>query len=117
MPYLLAAGDQPGSPTSWVKMDSPDNNGGVMSSAETTTSALMGNGIIPNTGTSGGSKLNHHINGRMTTGRPLPRPLPPITSSGKTFSNYVSINGLTGPNNTRYVEFQNSAYSSARGRH
>ena len=82
MPYLLAAGDQPGSPTSWVKMDSPE-----MSSVEPSTLATLGNGMLSNTSNPGGVKMNHHINGRMTTGRPLPRPLPPITNSGKTFSN------------------------------
>ena len=121
MPYLLTPGNQPGSPTSWVKMD-PSNdlssggpsttlsngleNGGTGARSMTPTTASLlqqqtqhqvssGGGVVV-----GGGKLS----GRMTTGRPLPRPLPPIVSSAgggattggplhsiRNYSNYVTM--------------------------
>ena len=102
MPYLLTPGNQPGSPTSWVKMD-PASGGGDPTHQNGTDGAA-GTMTPPPAGAMGPNIINGKMSGRMTTGRPLPRPLPPIVSSGaagaapsiRNYSNYVAMSDRGG---------------------
>ena len=131
MPYLLTPGNQPGSPTSWVKMD-PSNDISSGGPSTTLSNGLENAGtgarsMTPTTASQLQQQTQHQVvgggklSGRMTTGRPLPRPLPPIVSSAgggtatagplhtiRNYSNYVTMSERGGGGQSHLSPLQNA---------
>ena len=61
MPYLLTAGNHPGSPTSWVKTDAENalNAGITLPDTLMTTVTSQGTGSLPFGGSLGINKVNY----------------------------------------------------------
>jgi hypothetical protein len=95
MPYLLTAGNHPGSPASWIKTEEEHTSNAGITLPDTLMTTVTSHcaSSSPYGGNLGINKMAHLNAGSMTIGRPLPRPLPPITDSFNHSTNELKFGG------------------------